>query len=32
MDRPALSAIFADAGVKAEAKIVIFYTIDVPQG
>jgi DMSO/TMAO reductase YedYZ molybdopterin-dependent catalytic subunit len=29
---PALSAIFADAGVKPEAKIVIFYTADVPEG
>jgi DMSO/TMAO reductase YedYZ molybdopterin-dependent catalytic subunit len=29
---PALSAIFADAGVKSEAKIAIFYTADVPTG
>jgi DMSO/TMAO reductase YedYZ molybdopterin-dependent catalytic subunit len=29
---PALSAIFADAGVKPEAKIVIFHTADVPEG
>ena len=29
---PALSAIFADAGVKPEAKIVIFHTADVPAG
>ena len=29
---PALSAIFADAGVKPEAKIVIFHTTDVPEG
>lgn len=29
---PALSAIFADAGVKPEAKIVIFHTSDVPEG
>jgi DMSO/TMAO reductase YedYZ molybdopterin-dependent catalytic subunit len=29
---PALSAIFAQAGVKPEAKIVIFYTTDVPEG
>jgi len=29
---PALSAIFAAAGVKPEAKIVIFYTADVPEG
>jgi DMSO/TMAO reductase YedYZ molybdopterin-dependent catalytic subunit len=29
---PALSAIFADASVKPEAKIVIFYTADVPEG
>jgi len=29
---PALSAIFNDAGVKPEAKIVIFYTKDVPTG
>ena len=29
---PDLSAIFADAGVKPEAKIAIFYTIDVPTG
>ncbi len=29
---PALSAIFADAGVKPEAKIAIFYTADVPEG
>ena len=29
---PLLSAIFADAGVKPEAKIAIFYTADVPQG
>jgi DMSO/TMAO reductase YedYZ molybdopterin-dependent catalytic subunit len=28
----ALSAIFADAGVKPEAKIVIFHTADVPEG
>ena len=29
---PALSAIFAAAGVKPEAKIVIFHTTDVPEG
>jgi DMSO/TMAO reductase YedYZ molybdopterin-dependent catalytic subunit len=29
---PALSAIFADAGVKPEAVIAIFYTADVPEG
>ncbi|MHB8104531.1 MAG: molybdopterin-dependent oxidoreductase [Dehalococcoidales bacterium] len=29
---PALSAIFADAGVKPEAKNVIFHTSDVPEG
>jgi DMSO/TMAO reductase YedYZ molybdopterin-dependent catalytic subunit len=29
---PALSAIFADAGVKPETKIVIFHTADVPEG
>jgi DMSO/TMAO reductase YedYZ molybdopterin-dependent catalytic subunit len=29
---PMLSAIFADAGVKPEAKIVIFHTTDVPEG
>jgi DMSO/TMAO reductase YedYZ molybdopterin-dependent catalytic subunit len=29
---PALSAIFADAGVKPEAVIAIFYTADVPVG
>jgi DMSO/TMAO reductase YedYZ molybdopterin-dependent catalytic subunit len=29
---PALSGIFADAGVKPEAKIVIFHTADVPEG
>jgi DMSO/TMAO reductase YedYZ molybdopterin-dependent catalytic subunit len=29
---PALSAIFADAVVKPEAKIVIFHTADVPEG
>jgi DMSO/TMAO reductase YedYZ molybdopterin-dependent catalytic subunit len=29
---PDLSAIFADAGVKPEAKIAIFYTTDVPAG
>jgi len=29
---PALKDIFADAGVKPEALIVIFYTADVPQG
>jgi DMSO/TMAO reductase YedYZ molybdopterin-dependent catalytic subunit len=29
---PELNAIFADAGVKPEAKIVIFYTSDVPEG
>ena len=29
---PALSAIFADAGVKPEAIIAIFYTADVPVG
>lgn len=29
---PALNAIFTDAGVKPEAKIVIFYTTDDPEG
>jgi DMSO/TMAO reductase YedYZ molybdopterin-dependent catalytic subunit len=29
---PSLSAIFAAAGVKSEAKIAIFYTADVPAG
>lgn len=29
---PELGAIFADAGVKPEAKIAIFYTADVPEG
>ena len=29
---PSLSAIFADAGVKSDAKIAIFYTADVPTG
>ena len=29
---PALSTIFADAGVKPEAVIAIFYTADVPEG
>ena len=29
---PALSAIFADAGVQSAAKIAIFYTADVPTG
>jgi DMSO/TMAO reductase YedYZ molybdopterin-dependent catalytic subunit len=29
---PMLSAIFSDAKVKPEAKIVIFHTTDVPQG
>ena len=29
---PTLSAIFRDAKVKAEAKIVIFHTTDVPEG
>ena len=29
---PMLSAIFADAGVKPDAKIVIFHTADVPEG
>lgn len=29
---PAISAIFADAGVKPEAKIIIFHTADVPEG
>ncbi|OGO22543.1 MAG: oxidoreductase, partial [Chloroflexi bacterium RBG_16_50_9] len=29
---PALDAIFQDAGVKPEAKIVIFHTADVPEG
>ena len=29
---PAMSAIFDDAGVKPEAKIAIFHTVDVPDG
>jgi DMSO/TMAO reductase YedYZ molybdopterin-dependent catalytic subunit len=29
---PELAAIFADAGVKPEAQIAIFYTADVPEG
>jgi DMSO/TMAO reductase YedYZ molybdopterin-dependent catalytic subunit len=29
---PALSSIFADAGVKPEAKIAIFHTTDTPEG
>jgi DMSO/TMAO reductase YedYZ molybdopterin-dependent catalytic subunit len=29
---PSLNSIFADAGVKPEAKIVIFHTADVPEG
>ena len=29
---PMLSTIFADAGVKPDAKIVIFHTADVPEG
>jgi DMSO/TMAO reductase YedYZ molybdopterin-dependent catalytic subunit len=29
---PALNAIFTDAGLKPEAKIVIFHTADVPDG
>jgi DMSO/TMAO reductase YedYZ molybdopterin-dependent catalytic subunit len=29
---PELNALFKDAGIKAEAKIAIFHTADVPQG